>query len=386
MWPFGKHKKGSSETEEKILVIDVGSSRIASAIVLLKPHSKPTILSISRHEIQTGDFFDMSRYKHGIRKGIVRCIDSLKNDHRTKRYSKVIVTISPLIHKVNLRTIKVSGLDKQKISESYINKLVENNTQSITEDSANPVIIMDKEIMSISLNGYRTENYLGNETNSIVIKLFVSLIDASIFNLIVESVTDCTHLERNQVSLHSYEYSAWSALSTISAHKNYIYAEFGGEITEIIDIEHGVINKQTSLPVGKKVLIREHSKLNQKPHGITDSELKMHYGNKLNANSTDLMIMGLEEQATTLYRDTHKSDEDMDYVHKIIIMIGGDELVRFMYNVFERLGFAKNNIHILDKNILNKYCKHSGGNITDTFLMLSVIFSAKIQSKIWLKK
>ncbi|MBI5138538.1 MAG: hypothetical protein HZA95_01925 [Candidatus Vogelbacteria bacterium] len=379
MWPFSIQQKGNPETEEKVLVIDVGSSRIASAIVLLASGRKPIIFSMSKHAIQTGDYFDIERYKKVIQKSIKESVNSLRHDHRTKSYSRVIVTISPLIHKINLRTISVSGLDKKKITESYISRLIENNIGSITGNRTNPVVIMDKEIMSVSLNGYETSNFLENNANSVIIKLFLSIVNSDIADIIIESIKDCTHLHRDNISLHSFEYAAWNVIQSIFDQKNYTYVEFGDETTDLMDIHRGVISTQTSLPAGRQILIREYAKLTRKPYVIAESELRMHYTLKLKTHAEAKDFSKLELEQASLWKNADKSHKNSGENHPIIVLIGDNSFNNFIHNVLERLGFSHKNAKVLNKDMLSRYCNVSSSNIDDLFIMLSIIFSAKIK-------
>lgn len=267
MFSFGRKK----EKKETVLILDIGSGSTAVSLVELSFEEEPTILYVKRVPIKFQRSLTSARFRKemikslnlGLRDVNKKGLSVLENKSK-KSISRVLCSLSSpwFVSQTKVVRIKkdkpfvvtkkfMSGFIKEE-EETFANSDLAKYSSRKKQDSE----IIERKIIEIKLNGYKTNNPFNKNASEVQISLFMSMAPTDILNEIEETITK--HFYINQIDFHSFTLISFLAIRDIYDRvSNFLFLDITGEVTDVSIVKKGNLLKSASYPVGKNSLIRE---------------------------------------------------------------------------------------------------------------------------------
>jgi hypothetical protein len=254
----------TSQKKERIVAIfDIGSGSVGGAIVRIPTDNKsiPIILKSVRVDIKFRKEFDFKIFMKDMISALNGAANSLYHMKAGPPDEIVCVLASPW-YLSETRVIKVkhdkiftftkrlaAELIQKEISilnESYKNKY--GNLNSSPE-------VIEQQTMTVSLNGYKTEDPLGKKCKFLEINMIISLVPKSCLDEIRETLSKTFH--HINVSFSSFTVSTYLAVrDKYVVPDSYLLLDISGEITDVGIVTKGVLKSVLSFPFGKKTFFK----------------------------------------------------------------------------------------------------------------------------------
>ena len=252
------------------LVCDVGSASITLALVDFS-QVKPLIHFSIRIPIAVQPNYDLNL----LEKSVLIYVDEALRNLESNRKSGGLFDIADLdidtAHVIFSSPWYASKivLDKQAnerpitLDHKFFDQILDSKERTFeNEIISSPktrilgsIHAIERELLQVKLNGYVTNDPLMKKATDISSSILISVVSHDLFIKISNKIKDQLHI--NHIFAHSFPFVAWSALSLISKHEDtYVMLDIAGEMTDIVTVKDGVIEKIYSIELGRNALIR----------------------------------------------------------------------------------------------------------------------------------
>lgn len=252
------------------LICDIGSASVGMALVDFST-SKPTILFSTRVPISIQDTFELSSLEPllvsffdeslrliekaqksgGIQEGSGRHIDTAHLFFSSPWYVAKSTSLQVLKDKpffLDQHALEELILGEEKKFQS---ELVASSQASFLGD----MVVIERELLTIRLNGYETLSPLLKKALDIEMALFMSVVPHRLMQVLESKVTRAFHV--NHIFAHAFPLAGFRALKhTAPLESNYLFLDVAGEMTDVIMVEDSVISSSGSFSFGRNALIR----------------------------------------------------------------------------------------------------------------------------------
>lgn len=252
---FDKKENGKKETG-LTLILDIRSSSVGAAVAEIIKNGPSIIITTEREHFFFEEKVDTVKFIERTKVALDNVLNKIINK---TPYEKPIKSIeifygSPW-YKTLLKEFNISNKRETTFNLEFIEKTMGN----ILELNTKKNVIVEKDFVSVLLNGYHTKSPLNKKANKIDVSLYLSAIHSdtqrSFFKIIKK------YLKTNKITEHTHPLSTYKILKNIFySRKNYVLFDVSGEITEISIIRDGKFNKLISIPYGSNYFSRGISK------------------------------------------------------------------------------------------------------------------------------
>ncbi len=258
---------GTSTSHRKIIV-DVGSGSAASALVEMTPEGGSRVLYEHRVPFMLAEALNFKRYLSSMRSSLDEAISGVLR-HERGLNKKIFRTPVHLV--VNapwyLARTKLLSESSQKsfvVSERYLAGKLETAAAEVAKEaqaagtpSRRPRVI-EHEILSVRLNGYRTARPYGKRVRRLEVALYESVIGEDTYDDLFDTLTRHTHSLKG---IHTFMYLCANTLKQLFPEEsNYLIANVESELTEISLVRDGTLIEHISFPLGVHTLLRSTAK------------------------------------------------------------------------------------------------------------------------------
>jgi hypothetical protein len=400
---FLKQKK-----ESTVLLLDIGNGSVGGALAVIEHTQKPNILFSVRKSVAPED-------KPTIEKLQKTVLDELQNvlamlvhtglsDTYIKKHSKkidtVLCTLSSPWYQSEGKSITISETKKFVVTERFLTHVLEKELQTFVvqqtkekeeqhtladQKNAQDMQVIEQKFTSMSLNGYKLSDPIGQSTQTFEASLFVSQTDKTFLSAVNNAISQYTHANSENILYHTFPFIAFSIIPTVlPGVSDYLFFDIGGEITDIIWVSGGKIQKTISFPSGKNLIIRRISKRLDVPDEVARSFLHLYMDTRADENlQKEIMgaISDVENEWNVYLEDALVSlSSELALPHDIFISTYPQT-----YQVFE--GFLKTekadmtnawrkklSITYLGSELLSKYIDMTSLQSFDAFMGLEALF------------
>lgn len=254
-----------SKKKEKIIAIfDIGSGSVGGSIVRIPIDDKdgvPTILKTVRNEIRFHESFDFDSFLKDMIFTLSVTSNSLFYKNAGAPEEIVCVLASPWYFS-DTKNIKIEQ-DKyfnftKKIADDLINKEISNFIALYKNEYGsvdNIPEVIEKYVMSISMDGKINENPINDRCKSLEMDMFVSLASKNCLDKIREVLFKTFH--NNNITFSSFTFSSYLAVrDRYIKTDSYLLVDISGEITDIGVVVNGILKSTLSFPFGKKTFFK----------------------------------------------------------------------------------------------------------------------------------
>jgi len=292
------------------LIIDVGSSSVAVAIVQISRFKIPKVIYSFREPVPIVRDRDFKKALEAMRGTLDRLLkrtlaEGLEHLHfgefgATKIKTAHCVLSSPWFAS-STRQINVKRDESFRVTPDFISELISDEEDRFikseddmyNDDSA--FSRLEKHIIQMKLNGYETADPYDKLTKEVSISVFVSLAYEDLLQGIREAVA--VRFSGTKTVFHTMTLASFQAIRNIfHVDSDFLIVEIGGDVTEIWLAEQGVLHEAVSFPIGGNALIRSIADSASAPISVATSALKMHMekvdsGNGINSTPRSLNVV-----------------------------------------------------------------------------------------------
>ena len=261
--------------EHLVVLIDIGSASVGGALILINKKSNPKIVYSVRRDMAFQKKLDFDRFHSSMLESLVYVVGDLeKNGLPHLKFThlgsltpeKVECTFSSPWFASQTRIIKQKDNKEIKITEDYLEKIIEKEVNIFKESKEVEVkirdtdtLVIEKQTQQILLNGYETQNPYGKIAKEIEIALLISV-------ALNDVVKDVTGKIMKVFSVENISFNTFPSVffnivrSELSAPDEFILVDISGELTDVSVVRNNVLINTSTFPAGKKNIIRELSK------------------------------------------------------------------------------------------------------------------------------
>ena len=265
-FPFfsGTDKKKNTE-----LVFDVGSGSVGVALVSFSV-DKPEILYSHREPIAYQAKPSGVRLNKSAEVAVGVSAERVKKDGfphlnfsgLAKNPPKTAhIILSAPWHFSHFSQIKLRREKNFRVSKDLVSSLIADAKSGTGRESFGEsndkmrLVPIEEKILSFSLNGYETNNPFGKEALALQALVFWSYAPEFLVQGFQKAILNSLHV--NEVIFHSF--SLLASLTVRNVKKplgDFVFADVGAEITELVFVKSGVPSASASFPLGSNSLFR----------------------------------------------------------------------------------------------------------------------------------
>ncbi|HEY4489636.1 MAG TPA: hypothetical protein VJC12_00060 [Candidatus Paceibacterota bacterium] len=281
-----------NKTQSKLSVIcDIGSTRIAAALVLLKKEENPKILHQTEVRIPVQEIPNKVELQNQIFKSAESALKAISYEiHQNNEFTKlsdkkidnVYIFFSASWHISYLKELNLIDNKEFVLDKKFINKILDEEEKkfksTISEGKERfsfekEFKVIERNFLKIRLNGYETGDPYMKKATEANFSLYLSAVPFATEKKIHELVTQ--YLNTQSFRDFTFVYSALWTLRKIFPHNdNLLLINFTSETTEIA-IESPHIALIEIIDFGRNELIRRIAHASKTSVDIADSYLEM---------------------------------------------------------------------------------------------------------------
>ena len=273
---FGKKSKAAAS--ELVLVCDIGSARVAAALVLLRDGAVPQMLYRTEHPIVFQKELDFSRFTLSMLDSLSKVLatvetEGLRHIHfGGKKRKRVVIQRAVCIyaspwHLSHTKVLQHNPEDPFTVTQELIDAAIEQEGKTFTENElieyeesvGAGMELIEQQVTGIRLDGYTVSNPIGREAHELSFVVTVTMMASALREAVEERLQKTIHT--TDIRHHSFGYVGFVALRDLFQDANdFLLIDVTGEISDISVIQNDVLLSSASFPYGSRNLIREISK------------------------------------------------------------------------------------------------------------------------------
>jgi cell division ATPase FtsA len=256
---FGEKK------DEIIAVINVGSASVGGMMVKKTAGNPPEIITSAKVPVNFLMDVDYDAFWRCTFDSLKKVVKKLLEDY-SKGPDKVLCVFSSLWGISQTRVIKVRKEEPFEITKEFLDKLIDSEIKIFQAQwhskipyFKNDSELIEQETIKTLLNGYNVKNPFNKKTRNA--DFFVHM------SLVVRGVKDA--MEKNflenfgnvPVIFHTLPFVVFSSLKNlVNAEEGFIFADVGGETSDISFVRKNILEETVSFPRGRNFLTRNIAK------------------------------------------------------------------------------------------------------------------------------
>ncbi|MBK5215301.1 MAG: hypothetical protein JJE53_00625 [Candidatus Pacebacteria bacterium] len=256
----------SSQKKERVVAIfDIGSGSVGGALVKIPANNQgiPIIIkSVPNNEIKFSKDLNFNSLLKNMTSALYLTAHSLYLK-KSGAPDEIFCVMSSPWYLSETRIIKMTRdkpfLFNKRLADDLINKEITSfyeiykNKYGNSEGSPE---ILDKNIMNVSLNGYKIIDPLGKRGKSLEISMFISLSP----KLCLDSIRNTLSRVHHHIDVNFSSFTVATYLAVRDKYINqdsYLLLDISGEITDVGIVSDGVLKAVLSFPFGKRTFYNQ---------------------------------------------------------------------------------------------------------------------------------
>jgi len=270
--------------ESYSLVFNVGSGSISGGIVKFTEKKGVNLVYYNKEEIPFQQELSVLRHLDLMKVTLA----ALTNKLRTEGLKKIITKKGEGINidrafyifsspwsTSQTKTIKVSESKPFRVTESYLNRVIDEQEKQFIDNSSHLGKIIEKKIIQVKINGYVVTDIYNKYTRDLEISVYFTVVPEAVLDLVEKTVSKNFNIKNSWC--HSSSLAVFSVIRNLFPQKeDFIYVDVNEEITDIFIIKDDVILGEASFPFGSNHFTREVSSILRVPKEVSNSMIKMH--------------------------------------------------------------------------------------------------------------
>lgn len=247
------------------------------------------------------------------------------------------------------------------------------NTKTIVE--LGDIAVIERELLSVKLNGYETKNPILKKATDIDLSLFMSVAPHRFIQNFFNKLSSTFHT--TQVFAHAFPLAVYRSMLLVNPHeKRYLFLDIAGEMTDIIMVYDGIIQYSGSFSLGRNELVREISRSLSEPFEVVLSLLSL-YSNK---SLDDEMTKKIDSAVQNFFKNWRNeieqilktNNESTDFPQRVFVTVDDDVSFVFL-RALKNATADERSVFQLTNTIVQNAISYDKHVIHDPFLALEAI-------------
>lgn len=383
--------------EEVSAVFNIGSGSVEGYLVKFSKISKPEIvygksapisfqkdLNLERYfklMIKTFDLVAQDIQKQGL---LHLNFTGLRNYGVRNAY---YILFSPWCAS-QTKIIKIKKDKPFEVSDDFMSDIIrEQEKKFLSDDLADDSIIIEKKIIEVKINGYKTADVYGQKAKDVELSFFLTSASESTLRELKNTARKYFNFRSSY--FHSFALSSFSAIRDIYFNKeDFIYLDVHGELTDISIVKDNVFGESVSFPIGRNFFIRQLSE----EFGVSVDEayslMNLYFSDKCNQATSQKIQASINGSLKIWLDNFHSVLTSLSlnmYLPRTIFITVSDEVSIFLAKKlkgekFSQFSLAEESfdVIILDNKTMSEYCKSDRNFKKEPSAELECVFLNKI--------
>ncbi len=261
---FGALKKQNSKTP--MLIFDIGSTSVGAAIVLCGGDEPPFVVHAERHWLPPMQEVSMERLA-GL---LETAIDAVSKDMLSVGAKRLAAAgysarLPHIIHcfltapwyAPHTDTVRLSSEKPFTVTRDMFSRAVARERAALEETlaRASGLTVVEHQVISLSANGYETENPFGKDASELLFLTYTALAEEQVLSRFRSRIRRAFHAD--EIAMHSFLLAFFSSVRDIpDGEHDFLLVDVSGEVTEVSVVKGGRLSESVSFPLGRNFLAR----------------------------------------------------------------------------------------------------------------------------------
>jgi cell division ATPase FtsA len=240
------------------------------------------------------------------------------------------------------KTIRIKEAKPIKLTENYINKIIDDESKQFQENVALSGTVIEKKIIQIKINGYVVSDISNKVAQDLEISVLFTVVPEKILQIVEQSISKVFNIKN--IWCHSLSLATLSVIRNLFPQKeDFIQIDISEEITDISIIRNNIISSSASIPHGRNHFIRELSLAQKVTEEVADSMIRMHFS-KHRDELASLKLAVTMDAVSKLWlskvSDVLEGLKEKAYVPDSIFLIASTDLASFLKDKLEKQDYG----------------------------------------------
>jgi hypothetical protein len=355
----GKHTK---ERQSTAVIFDIGSGSVGAALVQIEADQnlKPRLLYNTRIPISyqhIPNFETLTKSMLATLLDITLCLQTegipLLQDNNAHKKDQavdyVLFTFASPWCATQAKVFTISNKRPFEVTHNMVDELVEKEIKAFdssrkeTIEGDDKLILIDKQIIHSTLNGYSTASPYGRTARKADFHLVLSVIPKNVYDKTGEVVNQL--LNGRAGNYNTFAITSFTAIRDI-AHdtESFVLVDIGAEVTDISSVHKSALKNLGSFPQGKHFVYRRLSKkLGATPAEIP-SILKSFFNETSDTKQTlkiSAVLAEIGEEWVALFEKTLKEVYENTPLPPHLFLTTDNDLIEWFTDVLKRKHFSE---------------------------------------------
>lgn len=338
--------RSSQHTEDVCLVLDIGNASLAVSLVLFVSGSVPEALYTIRLPLAVTEHAHPEKLQSILSSQLELALRSVVEVGLTHEYftshakhiAKVLCVFASPWYASRTKHVTVSNDKPFFVTKEFLNDVL---TKEVTlfeseltqglhgEEFKTGVVVMEKIIADVRINGYSIQQPIGHKTKAIETTLYIGIGSEELVARIADQISRFFHTTGEDIIIHSFPLVAHTALLKIyPPERHYIICDVTGEVTDLTLVTNGTIKHTASFPIGKFFLIRKIAQVMGVPREVAQSLLTLWQTDASHAESAkkiESIVADVEREWSVYFEDALTSLGDIGTLpQKVFLTVDTD--------------------------------------------------------------
>lgn len=331
---FKKNKESYS------LVFNIGSGSVSGGVVRFTEAPGENVTFYAKENILFQEEISTPKHLELMKSALTTLAHKIQKGG-PKKIDRVFYIFSSPWSISQTKVIKVKESKPFKVTESYLNHIVEEQEKNFQTEIAKSGKIIERKIIQAKINGYSVNDFYNKTTKELEVSVFFTVVPENILKTVEEAVSKTFIV--GEVWCHSLALATQSVIKNLFPQKeDFISLEVSEEITDISIVKNNVMISSASIPLGRNDFMRALSKELKVTEEIADSQIKMHGSNSNDELGNMKLSVAMDKAGLdwlTKISGIFNGFKEKIYVPDSIFMIADPDMATFLRNKIEKQDF-----------------------------------------------
>lgn len=387
----------NKKSEEVSAVFNIGSGSAEGYLVKFSKISKPEIVYAKSVPISFQKNLNLERYFKLMIKAFDLVAQNIQkqgllhlNFTGLRNYgvrNSHYILFSPWCAS-RTKIIKIKKDKSFETSHNLLDDIISDQEKIfLSDDLAHDSTIIEKKVIEVKINGYKTTDVHGQKTKDVELSFFLT--SASESTLKELKNTARRYFNFRSSYFHSFALSSFSAIRDIYFNKeNFMYLDVHEELTDISIVKDNVFAESVSFPIGRNFFIRQLSEEFRVSAEEAYSLMNLYFSDKCNQETSQKVQASINWSLKTWLGNFHSVLTSLSlnmYLPRTIFITASDGISVFLAKKLKGERFSQFSLTeesfdviILDNKKMSEYCKSDRNFKKEPHMELECIFLNKI--------
>lgn len=374
-----------------VLLVDVGSASVGCALARLGKGNVPHILFTTREDIQFQESLSSAKFLLAMNHALERSLKTIQT--KTKNFgapTHTFCTLSSPWFILKSRQLHIARQEQFKVTERAIEDFINEDIEHLKEElketlPPKDVVIIEKKVIQVKLNGYDIKNPYGQMTAQMEIVMTIGVSSGRVVESIKRKLGQL--FDDSSVHFGAFPIAVFSAVRDIfPTEKNFLFLDVTGEATDVSLVVRDILAGTVSFSRGKNFFIRAISTQFRTLHEEATTLFAMYLRNELSGDKHaqvlevvqraenewlarfEKAVVALAKNSALPCKVFFTTDTDIAELFSQLIVNAKTEFL--MNGSFD--------VQYLDQLILAKFVSFEPGVVRDPFIVVETLLVEKI--------